>query len=471
MTDEPAQTAWNLPQIRRLIDEAAMAPVLGRAVASVGATLHRVAVRRFLPHRRGRLVVEYDVQVTTSQSARSAHRHGGVLYLRAPMVEPAERWPFSVASAAERAHETDRSFDLCNCGLFYQDNELGVTIHSRDRDADLTHLADCLAAERIGETLGEFGPLVGSVVAYRAGRRFVVAYDRNTKPPTERVVMVKGFADDRAAKLAAAYQRVVKPIESQSNHRVRIPRLIRQVPEWRALLTEAVACASDNPASLAKSEQDTGCVARTLAAAAAEVLACIHNCSIPDLKEFDHERQQRTLRDWQKFIELAEGEISRPAAAAFGTFERAAGAYVPESATVIHGDFYEAQIAVAENGITLFDMDTVALGDPTFDVGNFLAHQWLWCLRHDLAFDDYLTLASDTVSRYELLRGPLSEPGLGYHWSAALLRVGAIHAFRAKTRRYAARVFDAAASVVERGRDLLPVGDRPCRDPGAARCA
>jgi hypothetical protein len=47
---------------------------------------------------------------------------------------------------------------------------------------------------------------------------------------------------------------------------------------------------------------------------------------------------------------------------------------VPRTATGIHGDFHPAQVLVRADGIVILDLDEATIGDPTTDLGTFLAH-------------------------------------------------------------------------------------------------
>lgn len=47
---------------------------------------------------------------------------------------------------------------------------------------------------------------------------------------------------------------------------------------------------------------------------------------------------------------------------------------MPEKHAVVHGDFYDDQVLVGPDGVTLLDFDEARLGHPLVDVGNFLAH-------------------------------------------------------------------------------------------------
>ncbi|MGH2558070.1 MAG: phosphotransferase [Thermomicrobiales bacterium] len=47
---------------------------------------------------------------------------------------------------------------------------------------------------------------------------------------------------------------------------------------------------------------------------------------------------------------------------------------LPTDCATVHGDFYDDQVLVASDGVTLVDLDEARLGHPLLDAGNFLAH-------------------------------------------------------------------------------------------------
>jgi aminoglycoside phosphotransferase (APT) family kinase protein len=49
-----------------------------------------------------------------------------------------------------------------------------------------------------------------------------------------------------------------------------------------------------------------------------------------------------------------------------------------EARVLVHGDFYDDQLMVDGDGITVLDLDEAAIGDPRVDVANLLAHISVW---------------------------------------------------------------------------------------------
>lgn len=62
------------------------------------------------------------------------------------------------------------------------------------------------------------------------------------------------------------------------------------------------------------------------------------------------------------------------------------------SQTVVHADFSPKNILVTDETFTLVDFETVHFGDPTFDLGFFLAHLTLKSIYHQDRFEEYRNL-------------------------------------------------------------------------------
>lgn len=94
--------------------------------------------------------------------------------------------------------------------------------------------------------------------------------------------------------------------------------------------------------------------------------------------------------------------------------------------TLSHRDLHEAQVLVADDRVSLLDLDTAARADPALDRGNLLAHV-------DLAAA-LGTLDSGTAAAVACVLDPDHDGAVAAYRAAARARLVAVHAFRPATR-------------------------------------
>jgi aminoglycoside phosphotransferase (APT) family kinase protein len=122
---------------------------------------------------------------------------------------------------------------------------------------------------------------------------------------------------------------------------------------------------------------------------------------------------------------------------------------VPQA--TIHRDFYEKQLILSPNHVTLLDLDTLAGGDPAVDLGNFLAHTLLREVTARGSGEFLGVLARRFLEGYQSRRGPVSRSHLAFYLATSLFRLGAVHALRSKTARHRGTLWSAAEKCLSRG--------------------
>ena len=120
----------------------------------------------------------------------------------------------------------------------------------------------------------------------------------------------------------------------------------------------------------------------------------------------------------------------------------------------IHGNFYPKQVLVTNEGVALLDLDKAAYGDPTSDLGNFLAH-----LERKAIFGE-MTPSRLAAARTALLAGYERESKctvprdvLAIHTAAALMQL-THDPFRYRQPGWSART----SAILDRVRELLDCG-------------
>ncbi|MGH8004074.1 MAG: phosphotransferase family protein [Limisphaerales bacterium] len=107
----------------------------------------------------------------------------------------------------------------------------------------------------------------------------------------------------------------------------------------------------------------------------------------------------------------------------------------------VHRDFYDKQLLVGSNRVTLLDTDTLALGDPALDVGNFLAHLILRGKQHSLPEKDIQQARMSFLEAYGAGQSPTGSEKFQKRaawWEAAtLLRLACFYSLRPRWKELA----------------------------------
>jgi aminoglycoside phosphotransferase (APT) family kinase protein len=106
-----------------------------------------------------------------------------------------------------------------------------------------------------------------------------------------------------------------------------------------------------------------------------------------------------------------------------GLQRRAMELHSPEPVP-IHRDFYYSQLLYSEAGVTLIDLDLLALGDPAIDVANFAAHLQFLAMQRlgsPRALDRMKQVFVDHYLRLRPMPGGAA--GLAFYEAATLFRL------------------------------------------------
>jgi hypothetical protein len=107
----------------------------------------------------------------------------------------------------------------------------------------------------------------------------------------------------------------------------------------------------------------------------------------------------------------------------------------------VHRDFYDKQLLVGANRITLLDTDTLSLGDPALDIGNFLAHLILRGKQHLLPEETLAQTKKDFLETYNSKKSSVMEKDFEKRvkwWkAAALLRLACLYSLRPRWKKLA----------------------------------
>lgn len=107
--------------------------------------------------------------------------------------------------------------------------------------------------------------------------------------------------------------------------------------------------------------------------------------------------------------------------------------------TIIHRDFHEGQVIVAEGAAGVIDFETLALGDPALDIGNMIAHlEWRSVAidAGDSAANAWIDafLAGHARNDTDRRAGDFQQSSIDWYRRATLARLACVHSFRPASR-------------------------------------
>ncbi|MBI4717177.1 MAG: hypothetical protein HY763_05185 [Planctomycetes bacterium] len=345
--------------------------------------------------------------------------------------------------------------------------ESGLCVHSPDTDPVLRQLRGCLdgaaMARRLAEALG--GPETGrasaghqvsaELLGYRAGRRATIRFTWADADGDS--LIGKTFRDDRASRLLSLHLRLGDQLRRATSFRVDVATPVAYLDDLKMGLFGGVA--KDAAAKRALTE-------RRRVEAAAVALAALHATLPGDLPRFTVEDECGIVERWARFLALV-GSAHAPRMGRLVERLREAAAAVPaEPPRTIHRDFYEKQMILGPRRTVLLDLDTLARGSASVDLGNFLAHLLMRCLSSGGSPAEFARHAAAFRRCYEADGQGVDRRGLSFYFSSALVRLGAIHSLRSATCRFTGALWKAAEEAMDRCRVPVSVPRR-----GAPRAA
>jgi len=379
-----------VPQRDALLDTRVVADRIGRLIGVGGPT----------PIERcERLRVNYQI----GKSLRVVHR-----------VEAArENW--TIAARTYRDDRGERAFDearaaAVRCGevrpVFYDAN-LNTVFWVFPNDRKIKGLpalansrllsAGALPRQWTSCRLMAYAPEKSATVACLDDAGAVVAY-------------AKCFAGDDGARDYAMYQALNQSAD-RSPH-VRLPRPLAYVPRCRVLIVEAIA--GRRMADLAGDADAIEDAARLGTA-----LAGFHGLTPIEPRPFTRFANDRLL-EARRLIACVRPDVANLAEALMRELiARRRDRSEPPSC--LHGDVHPKNAIVADGLVVLIDVEDLAVGPASADLGSFLAALIYLRRGERITADRYKAMAHAFLSGYTSVRELPSLAGLMWHTAAALL--------------------------------------------------
>jgi hypothetical protein len=232
-----------------------------------------------------------------------------------------------------------------------------------------------LAADMLRSLVGDTDQLHSAIIevtellGYRPERRAVFRIQLRNQGRT-RYMIVKLA---RPEKSAVIFSRL-RQLEEAGFHS-QTPDGIT-VPHPTVHLQGGVVCMEEvSDPSLHRLFESTGFASGC--ANAAHALSKLHSSLIQDLPVHTVEEEKELLRGLVARLMEIYPQIAEQLKTHLFLVEHHAPEQSDKANVPIHRDFYDKQVLVGLERTTLLDVDTISLGDPALDVGNFLAHLYL----------------------------------------------------------------------------------------------
>jgi aminoglycoside phosphotransferase (APT) family kinase protein len=252
------------------------------------------------------------------------------------------------------------------------------------------------------------------VTRLKPGRRAVIEYtfdDRSAGTPVTLCgkSRLKGLDRQANLNLESLWNAGFRPGGSP----VCVPQPAGTLPEWRMTLQRKVA---GSPAD----ERMAGPDGPRIATRVAEAIHRLHSHAPVPVRQHTIADELRILRQRLPLVNERGGgarieKLLRNA-------ERSA-AHLPDvEPRAVHRDFYPAHVLLDDHRLWLLDFDLYCAGDPSLDVGNFLAHLIEAWVRGGRFFEGPGETEAAFEARYLQLAGPGIAPAIRTYTTLALVR-------------------------------------------------
>ena len=365
-------------------------------------------------------VVDYTLQLRVGRVASRVKAFGQV-----PFGDPyseCEAAKAKIAARLDAAHAQGRpQLQLLD--------SIGVILRAAGTDERIDWLTALTAStSRRPEcrllTSGELGRRWSDVhlLSHRLGKRAVLRLSGEGSDETEQASAILKLYKRKstAAAHCAAISASVARQRGRAEAAVGIPRIFGLLDSAPGLLMEQ---APGLPLHLIVGP------ARTAGhRSAGEALARFHASRIPGLELYGVADEVRVLQRWLAFASNLRPALVARLAPSVDRLTKDGPRCDTYTPVPIHRDFHDKQIIIAGDRSTLIDFDTVRLGDPAQDIGNFLAHIHLHAA-HGLIKPAQTSEWIAFIDGYQSMTCSPSMLNIDWHRRASLLRLAMIRSF------------------------------------------
>lgn len=265
-------------------------------------------------------------------------------------------------------------------------------------------------------------PAQGRVVGYKPLRRVVTRFDDSQGSA---IAFAKRLRLGDGQRVAQHHRLIAD--WSRERGSFRVPDLMTPTDPENLVY----APAPGRPLKMILEGDDAAAAARAVTRTG-RAIAGVHQCPRELHQVHDRRAELETLDRWLAIGERALGNDDRLRASYAAL--RAVSRALPEAPLALaHRDLHDGQLLIAEDRVTILDLDTLSRAEPELDLGNLLAHFDLFALSAGRAPGQRLTAA--LLDGYRRAGGrPVDGDRLLWYRAAATVRLACVHAGRGDSR-------------------------------------
>ena len=382
------------------------------------------------------VIIDYELEIASrGEPARSIRAFGQI-----PWGEPTAA--LGAASRKLERHTARAALGTLPPQILHL-RESGILFRPAGIDERVEGLALLAGPNAVPQTLVDELAAAGvdtrarcTLLAHRLGKRAVLGIGGCTDQPDGRRQILKLYkARSGTAASSAGIQAGLSVHFSRAGEGIGIPVV-------QGILSSAPGFVMEHAAGSPMSSLGDDCRLPAMASAGAAA-AILHAFELGDLDRYGTAEEVALLQGW---IDFVSGLLSEQAPAFSAGLERVRAGFQlsrPFRPCPIHRDFHERQLLWNAGSATLLDFDTVRLGDPAQDIGNFLAHLKLSELLTGERADRERTVFLEGYARADRSKGgAVSEVNVAAHERATLLRLALINYFSERRRHVVGALLD-----------------------------
>lgn len=268
------------------------------------------------------------------------------------------------------------------------------------------------------------GDIRATLLSHRLGKRCVARFnfaelDIRSGTKARNAVIAKMLrANSARGRSLLSTLRSLRNVGFDERSEVRVPRPIAYLEDWDvALMHEA-------PGEPLATLPD--CALLKASALAGRAMAKLHQCEHLAPRRHGVVDELELLTNWVVMASGAFPNLEEPLRKTYESVRSNLVDLRKADLKLIHRDFHEKQVLVDHETTTLIDFETLSLGDPALDAGNFLAHLYLLELQRG---EDFSELRAAFIDSYLRSTAVDIRPRLEPYVNAARLRLACIYAF------------------------------------------